>query len=200
MKKLSLDLKKHTLLIIIGGLLLVIGVILYNGKKTETYYYVESKMTQDEAKAIIIDKTKTIMDLYEKPNDTFSLDKKGSTTEEESDNYVKVLNYDEVIESLYTGNGIAELESTMFNKQSFVNRKDDGVYILSSIPSDNSYLNCSIVVSNILIKDETIKATVSFTRDNVDKDNINYYVYEKDIVLVKKDDSWLIDTFKYSNV
>ena len=38
MKKLSLDLKKHTLLIIIGGLLLVIGVILYNGKKTETYF------------------------------------------------------------------------------------------------------------------------------------------------------------------
>ncbi len=203
LKKNILNMKKHTLLIIVGGILLLTGFLLYNNHKPQTIYYYDSKLTQDEAKALIIDKTKTIMDLYEKVDDSFKIEKKEISDEEQKEDpnlYVKVSNYDNVIDEIYSEKGKIELESIKFNQKSFIEKKEDGIYILSKIPNDNSYLDSSIVVDNIRIKEDEIKALVSFESDKIDKDNITYNIYEKDITLVKIDDKWLVDTFIYSNV
>ena len=201
--------KKYTLLIIIGGIFLIAGIILYNGKKDQPIYYTVYSMSQDEAKALIIDKTKLIMDLYENISESFIVEnntKNEETPEEENkekdilDEYVKVSNYDDVVNSLFTENGKTELESIKFKDKAFVLKKDDGTYILSKIPSDNSYLNSSIFVDDVKITDDQVKALVSFSSDKVDSERIDYYIYEKDIILVKKDDKWFVDTFMYPNV
>ena len=196
------NMKKHTLLIIIGGVFLLAGIVLYNGRGSQTIYYINSKLSVDEAKALIIDRTKSIMDLYEKVDDTFTVDKKAVSSDEADDKnqYVKVTNYDTVVDSIYSEKGKIELEEIMFNKKAFVEKKEDGIYLLSQIPSDNSYLNSAIVVDNISIKEDEVSASVMFTSDNVDLENINYFVYQKDIKLTKIDDKWLVDTFIYPNV
>ena len=199
LKKSLLNMKKHTLLIIIGGVFLLTGMILYNGREQTVYYYVDSKLTKDEARALILDRTKTIVDLYEKVDESFSVEKANSQEETEDNKYLKALNYDQVVDSIYTENGKEELESIKFDKTSFVEKKDDGVYILSSIPDNNSYVDCAVSIDDIIVKEDTITASVSFTSDSIDKENITYYIYKKDIKLVKEDDNWLIDTFIYSN-
>ena len=200
--------KKYTLLIIIGGIFLIGGIILYNGKKDQIIYYTIYEMSKEEAKALVVDKTKLIMDIYENVNETFKVEENKKIEEtpetEEKENtseeYVKVSNYDDVVNSLFTEKGKEELEGIKFNDKLFVSKKDDVTYILSKIPSNNSYLTSSIFVDNITITDDKVKATVSFTSDKVDNDSINYYVYEKDIILVKIDDKWFVDTFMYPNV
>lgn len=195
MKKFALNIKKHTLFIIIGGLFLISGMILYKGKGSSPIYYVDNKMTKEEAKSLIIEKTKNIMDIYENIDNTFSVSKNNSEEHE----YIEVSNYDEVVDSIYTEKGKEELETIKFDNKQFVDKKEDGVYLLK-IPSKNSYLKSTITLDNISIKDDIVKANVSFTSDVVNSDAITYYIYEKDITLIKKDDKWFVETFMYPNV
>ena len=99
--------KKHTLLIIIGGLFLIIGIIYSFGKKKENITYQENtNLTQEEASSLVLEKTREIIDLYENPKETFMLDRE---INEESD-YLNVLNYDTIVYNMYTEKGIKEIE------------------------------------------------------------------------------------------
>ena len=190
--------KKHTLLIIIGGLFLIIGIIYSFGKKKENITYQENtNLTQEEASSLVLEKTREIIDLYENPKETFMLDRE---INEESD-YLNVLNYDTIVYNMYTEKGIKEIEKTMFDNKSFVKKEEDEVFILKALPDNNKYSNCSISISDIFVNTNNIKAVVSFTRNEIDQNNaLTYYVYEKNIELIKKDNKWLINTFIYSNV
>ena len=56
--------KKYTLLIVAGSIFLVLGVILSMLKKNEVFYiYEETKLSQEEATALIIEKVKNVMDV-----------------------------------------------------------------------------------------------------------------------------------------
>jgi hypothetical protein len=58
--------KKYTLLIIIGGLFLMIGVALSLTNKNDVIYYVdEENMTKEEISSLIIEKSKAIIDIFE---------------------------------------------------------------------------------------------------------------------------------------
>lgn len=194
--------KKYTLLIIIGGLFLIAGVVLsFNKKKNVIYIYDDASLSQDEAYSLIIEKTKQIIDIYENQNSTFEIVEEPNEDNTEIKEYLKVNNYEEIIKKIFNDNGIEELETIKFNDKKFIEKKEDGIYILSTIPKDNLYSNTSISVSNIVITLDNIKATVSFTRDEVDKDDIlTYYIFEKGIELVKNDDKWLVKSFNYANV
>lgn len=189
--------KKGKLLIIVGGVLLVIGTLLFVTKKEKKiiYNYVEEKLSKEDAIILIKGKVNILVDLYENVEKTFN-----TTLENESDNYLLVNNYDEVIKSIYTESGIKELESIKFLDNIFVKKEDEKIYLLKTIPKDNSFLNSLVSVD---IKSNTLKrieAVVSFSSDALDSDGIlNYYVYEKNIVLVKDDNKWLVDSFIYNN-
>jgi len=188
--------KKYTLLIIIGGLFLMIGVALSLTNKNDVIYYVdEENMTKEEISSLIIEKSKAIIDIFENQKESFEID-----NEQEENEYLEVSNYDLVIDALYTENGKKELEKTKFNNKLFINKNEDKVYILKSIPNNNLYSNCSILISNIDYNKDVIKATVSFTKSDIDSDNeLTYHVYEKNIELIKKEDKWLVNNFIYTN-
>lgn len=207
------NMKKHNLLVLAGGLLLIMGILLTFNKKGQTieYIYEEVALTKEEAEALIIDKVKSIIDLYEKPTEVFSVEApdNSETIENSEDNkeekanqfYTKVNNYDEIVDELYTEEGKKELETIKFGEDLFVRKNEEEIAVLSKIPSNNSYINKSMTVSDIIVKLHDINATVSFVSDSLGEDGtLNYYVYEKKITLMKKEDKWLVNTFKYTNV
>lgn len=207
--------KKHSLLIIIGSVLLVVGISLtFIKKKENNTNYVEQDITKEEAYALVLEKTKNVIELYEKVDSSFKVvnektpsedeeekEKKEEQESKEDNPYVKVSNYNDVVSALYTEKGIKELETIKFNKQLFVDKKDEDIYLLKEIPDENKYSNSTILIDDIKIKDnEEISAKVTFSSDGLDKeDNLTYYLYEKNIKLVKDNDRWLIDSFIYSN-
>lgn len=196
--------KKYTLLIIAGGIFLVLGVILSMLKKNEVFYiYEETKLSQEEATALIIEKVKNVMDVYEKHKDIFNVvevTNQEENTEESNNEYIKINNYEEVIKDIFTEEGIEELEKIEFEGKKYIEKREDGVYVLSSIPLRNRFSDSSISVSISMNVLEEVKAVVSFTSDEIDdKDVLIYRIYEKNIDLVKKDDKWLIKSFNYSN-
>ena len=205
---------KHTLLIIAGGIFLIGGLILSMGRKNEqVIYYVDSTLSLDEATSLIVEKTKNIMDIYENQNDIFIIDSSNDSSSKKDDEdteeavqepvelYVKVTNYDEVVDDIFTKDGKTELESIEFNKNTFVSKEENDTYVLKEIPEDNKYSNCSISVGDVTILSDKISAKVSFTRDELDESNtLVYYVYEKDIEIIKDNDKWLVNSFNYPNV
>ena len=206
--------KKHTLLIAIGGFLLVLGLILTMNKKKEVIYYYETDLTIEEATSLVLEKTKTIMDVYEKQGTVFNLEEERETTNndeeqntddsqtktEQNKEYLLVTNFDEVIDELYTEDGKKEVENTKFNGKQFITKKDDKIYMLNKIPDYNSYSNCSISISDVSVTRDTVKAKVSFSKDKLESNDVlTYYVYEKDVELIKKDDKWLVNAFYYPN-
>ena len=190
--------KKYTLLMIIGGLFLIIGVIIFSNKKKETVYYVEEdSMKEEEIVSLITEKVKTIIEVYENQGNTFKINK----DQDESSEYLEVLNYNDVIDKLYTEEGKKELEKIKFNNKLFVNKDEETTYILKALPENNLYSNCSISVSNATYNKGIVKGVVSLTKNVLGNNEVlTYYVYEKNIELIKKDDKWLIKTFIYSNV
>ena len=190
--------KKYTLLIIIGSLFLLVGVVLFiNNKKGTISYYNESSMSEEEVSSLIIEKIKSVIDIFESPKEKFMLDKE---IDENSD-YLMILNYDAIVYNLYTEKGIEELEKIKFDNKSFVKKDGEDVYVLKSIPDNNRYRDFSITINNINYNKDTITAVVAFTKNSLDSNNVvTYYVYEKNIELVKMDNKWLINTFIYSNV
>ena len=214
--------KKHILLIIIGAFLLVIGVVLFSMKKNDqVIYYYETTLSRDEAISLITDKVRNIIDIYENKEEVFSIndvEKNVDNKETESgnseetatktednktqDEYVLVKNYKEIVDNMYAKKGISELENIKFKGKNFVkkNEETNDVFLLRSIPSDNSYIDCAISVDNVDIKEDSIEANVVLSTSKVDKDNhLTYYVYEKKIKLTKQDDSWLVESFIYNN-
>lgn len=189
--------KKGKLLIIVGGILLVLGVVLFTLKKEKpiTYEVVEEKLSKEDAISLIKEKVNTIVDIYENKEKVFN-----TTSNSLEDTYLLVNNYDTVLKGIYTEKGISELETIKFGQDSFVKKEEDKVYLLKSIPQNNSYLNSTVSVE---IKSNTLKeieAVVSFSSDSTDANDIlTYYVYEKNIKLIKNDDKWYVDTFVYTN-
>jgi len=189
--------KKGRLLIIVGGVLLVIGVLLFTMKKEEktTYYYVEEKLNKEDAISLIKEKVSSIVDFYENKEKVLN-----TSIENEDDIYLLANNYDEFVKSLYTENGIIELENIKFNSNNFVKKDENKIYLLRNIPQNNSYLDSSVSVDIKSITLNEIEAIVDFSSDALDSNDVlTYYIYEKKIKLIKNNDTWLVDTFIYTN-
>ena len=120
MKIQSILMKKHMLLIIFGGILLISGLVLSLNKKKNIIYITESLLSQEEATNLVAEKIKNVMDIYERQSDIFNVVTENNTVVEnqeeqtdlpvQEDLYIKVSNYDEVVDKLFSKEGKEELE------------------------------------------------------------------------------------------
>ncbi len=188
--------KKNRLFIIVGLLLLFAGLVLFISNKhnsSDIIYIGEDELTTSDAEVIIKEKVNKLIKLYEVPNEAFKIEEK-----EDSD-YYNVLNYDEIVKLLFSENGIKEFENTKFGDKQLVVKDENSVSILKNIPDNNKFLNSDIFVDNIKIQDDIINANVTFSFHGLRDDILSYYLYVKDMKLVKSDNDWLIESFIYSN-
>ena len=190
--------KKNKVLIILGVLLIVWGMGLYISTKhnevTEEIY--EDELTANDAEAIIKEKISKIIKVYESPKEVFEIEEKENSEESE---YYTILNYDNVIDSLFTPEGKKELENTKFNNKNFIIKNETSVSILKSIPQANQYKDGDCYTENIKINDDTITSDVTFYTYYLVEDRLSYYLNVKNIKLIKNNNDWLIDTFIYNN-
>ena len=208
MKKKTKSISKNTLFIIVGLMFLISGCILTTmlAKNDEQPIYVDTNRTlsNEEANSLISEMVSKVVDLYEK-KEGFTIVEDSSKEDNDSkeehkieESYIEVSNYDEVVKKLYTEEGIKELESTKFDNKSFV-KKEDKVYILKDIPEDNILINSRISVSKIDVKKDSITGEVQFTKYGLVDDTVTYYIITKNIMLIKEDNKWLINSFIYAN-
>lgn len=188
--------KKKPWLLIIGIVILTIGVIIYNfQKRNNVEYFVDNGiLSREEATKLVEETLNNIINIYENKEKVFNIDKSVI-----KDKYIKVTNYNEIVKDIFTENGIVELENMTFEKNKFVLKEENNIYLFDSIPRDNKLLDCSVTLDNFDIKKNEINCDVTLTTYGLKNDIMTYYVIEKNIKLVKKDDNWLVETFKYSN-
>lgn len=191
--------KKALIIILIGILFLFSGIFLYVNRKSDVRPNNGPViLSRDEAVSVITQLINDVIKVYESPSSIF----KTSDDALENDKLVfKLENYSEVISLLFSDNGIKQLESTVFNKENFIIKKDGNVYCLKEIPVGNQYIKSKISIDQVTsIKEKEISCEVTFSSYNLDEAGvINYYVVTKNIVVVKRDNGWVIDNFDYSN-
>ena len=189
--------KKKNILVVVGLVLITLGVVVYNTqKRNRDIEYIEESLTlsKSEATKLVEDTINNVINVYENIDKVFEID--GSY---ESEKEIKVTNYDEIVKTIFTENGIKELENISFGKNKFVTKKDNDILLLKEIPSDNQYTGSSISLDGLNIGENEITCNVTLTTYKLVKDKLTYYVFEKNIKLVKNEENWLVDTFKYSN-
>jgi len=215
MKIKKIAIKKNTLIIIVAVIVFGFFAFYYvnNMKKKDNVVFYETADNNDlnegQARVIIDEKVKTIMNLYEKPSDTFNIEKTNSNMNFDSivnekvptelDDYYKVTNYEEVVKELYTENGIKELENAKFGDKPFIKKENDAIYVLKNLPKNNKYIGSNIAYYGIKFNNQTVVGGIRVTKYDLIDDVINYYIVDKAIKLVKKDDKWLVDSFVYED-
>lgn len=216
MKIKKIPMKKNTLVIIIAivvfGLLAVFYVNNMKKNNNNVIYYETANsndLTEGQAKVIIDEKVKAIMNLYEKPLETFDVEKTESDMSfdniingkelNELDYYYKVTNYTDIVKELYTENGVKELESTKFGDKAFIKRDNNSVYVLKTLPASNKYIGSNIAYYGIKFNSQVIVASIRVTKYDMVDDVINYYIVDKTIKIVKIDDKWYVESFVYAD-
>ena len=214
--------KNKKLIIYVGLVILVLGVLLFvlqKPKNEKVYINDNNTLSKEEANSIISEVVRTVINVYEDPGKVFEVEElpeivadtiNGEVLSQEdlaknikSYTYLKINNYEEKINDIFTLNGQNELENTLFGEEKFfINDQDDGYLFYRNIPESNKYINSTISVDNIEIKDDEINAEVRLTTyslDTEDDDILSFYVVKKNIKLIKENEVWLVDTFLYNN-
>lgn len=210
--------KNPKFLIIFGTLLVVFSGISYATKPQQAYVETGEtgleRLSDEQARNVIESLLGNAISVYENPSllfkvsdATISVPKEKKEEEEEqseeddSNNAKLVSNYNDVIKTIFSDNGIKQLEKMTFNSKKYVYKKDDVVYFLNNIIDfDYSLTNIAFTYSKFTIKKDSISCNVNFNKVTIDEDNsVNYYIITKPIKLIKNGDSWLIDSFNYTN-
>jgi hypothetical protein len=216
MKKKKIPMKKNTLIIIVAVVVFGLFAFYYfnnMNKKGNIVYYeaanTNNDLTEAQAKVIIDEKVKAIMDLYEKPLETFDVVKTENDMSfdnlingkelSELDYYYKVSNYTDVVKELYTENGVKELESAKFGDKTFIKRDQNDVYVLKNLPVSNKYLGSNLAYYGIKFNNQIIVGGIRITKYEMVDDVINYYIVDKTIKIVKIDDKWYVESFVYED-
>ncbi len=189
--------KNSTLLIGAGGVFLLFGLLSFIifGQNNNKMKNNDGLLTKEEAIALINDKTKTVIDLFENQSEVFDI-----VESDQEDLYQEVNNYDKIIKNLYSEEGIKQLEKSKFGENLFVKKNEDNkVFLLKDIPEDNRYKGTEISTEIMDIKKDSIVSEVTITTYKMKDDVVTYYVIVKDVELIKKDNEWLIKDFSYPN-
>lgn len=179
--------------IVIGLLLLVFGIFLYMKRDTVKNDNVPKILSREEAVSVITEKVKNVINVYENPKEIFD-------TEDTDQGLIKLNNYESEISKIFSENGLKEFEKMKFNGQNFIEKKDSGIFVLGKLPEKSIYINSKINVDQVVVKETTITSEVTFSSYSLkENDIIDYYVTTKEILLVKNNDTWLVEKFDYSN-
>lgn len=190
--------KKKALICILAGILLIAtGYILYSSKTGNiNVTNSNSELTRDEAVSIMNNVIKDVIKVYENPSEIFD------TVLEEVDgkSLYKINNYSDVVDKLFTEKGRKQLENTVFSTGEFFTKNEEIIYFMKDIPIDNQYSTSKITIDNVSIKEDKLSCEVTLSNYVVDsEDVISYYVIVKSLTIIKVEDNWLIDEFKYNN-
>lgn len=190
--------KKKALICILAGILLIAtGYILYSSKTGNiNVTNSNSELTRDEAVSIMNNIIKDVIKVYENPSEIFD------TVLEEVDgkSLYKINNYSDVVDKLFTEKGRKQLENTVFSTGEFFTKNEETIYFMKDIPIDNQYSTSKITIDNVSIKEDKLSCEVTLSNYVVDsEDVISYYVIVKSLTIIKVEDNWLIDEFKYNN-
>lgn len=191
--------KKHIILMITGVVFIAIGIVLSvpNNRNDFDEGNQVSILSKEEATSLINEKLDGLIGIYEKKEETFDVI---NLEEEKNEGYIEINNYDSVVESKFTKNGIKELEKTIFEGKPFILKEEDKVYLLNEIPEKNNLRNSVVTVGTTTIKEKEITSEVTFSSYAVNSDDVlTYYVIQKTIKLVKDENGWLVDSFIYNN-
>ncbi len=217
--------KRSTLFVAVGVFLLFIGGIAYLLKPNISYVndntIKSDKLSVEEAKSLMGSMIKNLINVYEKPKEIFKGDNVeiGKSTpkegEEETPKEVetpneeetvkqtgfKVENYDEVMSSIFTKNGIKQFENMKFSGKNYVLKENGNVYLLDNVVvGDNRFTGNAFAFGSPIIKVNSIRCNISFNQaEPDDKGEVHYAVFTKELKLVKQDDKWYIESFGYSN-
>ena len=185
------------IVMILAAITLMAGVYMYiSPEEGEVVYYVppEKAPIEAEASAIIKERVENILGMYFDPTQVFNV----TNTNEET---ITVNNYDKVVKSLFSANGINELEKVIFDDKSFVTKDGNKVEILKAIPEDRTYNESKITMKNYRLLPTQISATVTLTNSYMEENGIPNAIHTLIFVkLIKEDGIWLIDTFNYNEL
>ena len=207
--------KNPKFLIIVGTILVIFGGISYVTKPQKTYVETgkvdTEKLSEEQAKNVIESLMANAISVYENPSLLFKVsdanidigeEKSEDDKKEENANNAKLIsNYSDVIKTIFSDNGIKQLEKMTFESKKYVYKKSDVVYFINDvIDKEYSLTDIAFTYSMFTIKKDSITCNINFNKVTVDEDNaVNYYIITKPIKLVKNGDTWLIDSFNYTN-
>ena len=189
--------KRALLLIVLGILLFSSGMVLYSLKSKDVVLNNEKEsLSKEEAISIVSQLINDVIKVYENPGLIFHIVEDNS----EYENRIKIDNYSQVISSLFSSNGIKQLEGMTFEKETFLVKDESFVYLLSTLPFHSQYTNSKIAVNQITVTDDKISCELTFSSDSLDANGvINYYVITKNLIVIKSSGQWLVEDFNYSN-
>lgn len=184
------------ILLVMSALCIVSSVYLFTDPNKEPYIppAVEKRMTNEEADGIANEIITNIFAVYETPNTVFS-------SKAKVEDHILIRDYDEVIDKLFSINGKKELEQVKFNGKSFVEKKEDGTYILTNIPEEKIYSTWQLTTRNYYITKNSIELEVVLGKSIMKEDNtMSILSMTIDMKLVNVNNKWLVDSFNYNNL
>ena len=191
--------KQMIILIAIIVIIFAVGFVLKNKKKDVAPPQEEQStiLSKEEGEALSKDIVYKLIEVFEQQDKVFKVTQEETDEKEE---YITVTDYDNVVKTIFTEKGLKEFEKTTFNKKTFVKKEEDGtVKLLKEIPEDNQYIDANVSITKIDIKEKEISVTLNITKYNMKDDILNYYVFVKELKLIKNEEDWLVDSFNYLN-
>ena len=184
------------IIMVIAALCIVVAIYLFTSPNKEPYIppVVEKKLTNEEISGIVNETLLKVFDIYENPKSHFA-------GEEEENNQILVHDYETVVDNIFSANGKKELEKVKFDGKNFVEKKDDGIYIIANIPDDKKYSEWQVNTKDYYMNGGYISLFVIFGKNTM-LENGEMSIVSKTIEMkiVKSEDAWLVDSLNYNKL
>lgn len=155
-------------------------------------------VSEDEAKAKLIDFAKNSIRLVEDKKVMFELGE-DTTLENDKNEREKIINYETIVNELFTENGRKEFESLSFNKTPYIVKQENDYYVLKEIGEKELFLDKSISFQNLIIEKQTIRAKITFSKVEMNEEKVpTASFYTTTIRLKLIDNVWKLDSFNYN--
>lgn len=156
-------------------------------------------LSEEEAKVKLTELITSTLKLFEENTTSFQSEQEKVTLTNERVERIKVTNYKDVVNLLFTENGLLEFEQTKFNNSSYVIKQEDSYYLLASIPDNEKFLSKEITYQKLTITEKKIKGLVTFYTIKMDDKKVPLgSFYSTDIEIKLVDGTWKIEKFNHN--
>jgi len=183
-------------IMVIAALCIIAAVYIFTSPNKEPYIppAIEKKLTNEEISGIVNELMLKVFAIYEDPKSNFS-------GEEEDNNQILVYDYETVVNSIFSENGKKELEKVKFDGKNYVEKKDDGIYIMANIPENKKYSEWQINTKDYYMNGGNISLFIIFGKNTM-LENGEMSITSKTVELkiIKSEDAWLVDSLNYNKL